>query len=879
MRPLPRTGVLGTALVCLAGSLVLGAAVPASAAGPSPDPQAAAAAAPTGIAVNEVDPSADWVELVNTTATPQDASGLVLRDDADDHGVVVPAGTVLTPGGHVVLDTDADALGEAGFGLGKADAARLFAADGTTLLDSFSWPTQPATSWGRCPEGTGGFVVTGAATRGEVNDCTPPATTPPTTPPTVPAVPGALVVNEVESNGDDTDWVELTTTGDSPVDVSGFTFRDDDDSRVPYTLPAGSVVTPGGFLVVDQASGSNPAGFDFGLGNADSARLFDRTGAPAASYSWPAHATVSWGRCPDGTGDLVDTTRSTKGEANDCSSPVRVNEVESQDGEPGDWVELTSIGATAVDVSGYALTDAGGGRSVLPAGSTLAPGGFLVLDQLGYGLGGADSVTLTDAAGTEVDSYAWTAHATTTWGRCPDGTGDLGTTLAPTKGTANACEGAPLPWPGGPEETPVDAEDTFAGDLSGLDVEPSGTAAPGTLWAVQNGDGLLYRAVSDGAGGWTVGEPWTLAYPGGGAGVVDAEGVTVADDSAAGGVYVSSERDNSVGSVSRPSVLRYEPTGVGGTLTATREWALAPDFPGLGANAGLEGITWVPDSFLTAGGLLDASTGAAYDPARYPGHGDGLFLVGVEGTAAVYAYALSEDGSADRVATVPTGFDLVADVQFDADLGALWVVCDEACGGRTALFELTDGAFTEAAQFLPPADADPGLANEGFAVDTEATCVDGVRTTFYADDADTDGFSLRTGTLSCVDEGGENPGGEHPGGEGPPGEQPGAGGPGTPPGPGPTQPGPTHPGPTHPGPTQPGTPQPGTSQPGTVQPAPVQPVTPPVTRPATQPVAGPRPGTPAALASTGAEIGTWAALAGLLVLTGAGAVVAGRRRA
>jgi len=41
------------------------------------------------------------------------------------------------------------------------------------------------------------------------------------------------------------------------------------------------------------------------------------------------------------------------------------------------------------------------------------------------------------------------------------------------------------------------------------------------------------------------------------------------------------------------------------------------------------------------------------------------------------------------------------------------------------------------------------IANEGFAVADDAVCVDGAKPTFYADDADTDGFSLREGTLPC----------------------------------------------------------------------------------------------------------------------------------
>ncbi|WP_201297500.1 lamin tail domain-containing protein, partial [Bacillus altitudinis] len=127
----------------------------------------------------------------------------------------------------------------------------------------------------------------------------------------------------------------------------------------------------------------------------------------------------------------VDTTASTKGAANDCSSPVRINEVESQDGTPGDWVELTNTGSTTVDLGGYVLRDSDDDHAyTIPAGTTVAAGGFTVLDEaaFGFGLGKADSARLFDARGAVVDSTSWTAHATTTYGRNPDGTGDFAET-------------------------------------------------------------------------------------------------------------------------------------------------------------------------------------------------------------------------------------------------------------------------------------------------------------------------------------------------------------------------------------------------------------------------------------------------------------------
>lgn len=55
----------------------------------------------------------------------------------------------------------------------------------------------------------------------------------------------AIVVNEVESNGDATDWIEFMNVGTEPVDLSGYIVKDDNDSRT-LAVPAGTIVEPGG---------------------------------------------------------------------------------------------------------------------------------------------------------------------------------------------------------------------------------------------------------------------------------------------------------------------------------------------------------------------------------------------------------------------------------------------------------------------------------------------------------------------------------------------------------------------------------------------------------------------------------------------------------
>src|SRR5262249_49551939 len=139
------------------------------------------------------------------------------------------------------------------------------------------------------------------------------------------------------------------------------------------------------------------------------------------------------------------------------------------------------------------------------------------------------------------------------------------------------------------------------------------------------------------------------------------------------GMYVSTERDNNANAVSRLSVLRFDPSAAGATLTATNEWNLTADLPPSGPNLGLEAISWVPDTFLVSKGFFDENKNRAYNPADYANHGSGLFFVGLESNGGVYGYALDHVGGGfTRIATITTGFPSVMDLQFDRDLNDLW---------------------------------------------------------------------------------------------------------------------------------------------------------------------------------------------------------------
>lgn len=432
-------------------------------------------------------------------------------------------------------------------------------------------------------------------------------------------------------------------------------------------------------------------------------------------------------------------------------STVRINEVESSDGSSGDWIELVNTGTAAVNVSKWILKDNDDSHSYkIPSGTSLAPHAYLALNvESSFGLGSSDAARLFTADGsTVVDSYTWTSHASTTYGRCPDGTGAFTTTTAPTTGTANACGEGGQPsdtvWPGGAEATVADGSNVFGENLSGLSFE-----SPRVLWAVDNGPSKLYRLVPSGtkwrpdtAGGWSSGK--TLRYKGGG-GDPDAEGVVFTPD----GLFVATERDNSHGSTSMPKILRFNASSTASSLKATAEWNLASDLPSLPANAGPEGISWIPDTFLTAHGFRDEHTSVTYNPAAYPGHGSGLFFAGIEANGTVYAYALNLSGDGyTRVATIASGFPSVMDLEFEPATGHLWAACDDTCQGRTMTLGInTQGHFAVAHTYNRPTGM-PNYNNEGFAIAPQTTCTVGHKQVMWSDDNSDGGHALRAGTLN-----------------------------------------------------------------------------------------------------------------------------------
>jgi hypothetical protein len=115
-------------------------------------------------------------------------------------------------------------------------------------------------------------------------------------------------------------------------------------------------------------------------------------------------------------------------------------------------------------------------------------------------------------------------------------------------------------------------------------------------------------------------------------------------------------------------------------------------------------------------------------PGSYPGHGTGLYFVGLEDNDAIYAYALNQSTSGyTRVATIASGFPAVMDLEFEPETGHHWAVCDDTCQGQTTTLDLNpQGKFAATATYNRPSGMS-NLNNEGFAIAPQSTCSAGHR--------------------------------------------------------------------------------------------------------------------------------------------------------
>ena len=332
----------------------------------------------------------DWIELRNPSNTAVDLAGMSLTDDVTDpRRWVFPQGSVVAANGYLVVlcdagvpaSTNTSATLNTGFGLNASgDEIYLFnqPSTGGELLDAVVFGLQARDlSIGRSPANNTNWIAT-VPTRGTDNLAAALGD------------PALLRINEWMANptsGDD--WIELFNGAAQPVALAGFGITDDLNDRFKNRLPALSFIGAGadGFQRFeadnDPDAGANHLSFRLSAGG-ESLGIFNAAGQAIDSVSFGAQIEgISQGRLPDGSGNILAFPgHATPGDANFLTlADIVINEVLTHSTLPReDAIELHSIGANGIDISGWYLSDAQNRplKFRIPDGTILPAGGFVV---------------------------------------------------------------------------------------------------------------------------------------------------------------------------------------------------------------------------------------------------------------------------------------------------------------------------------------------------------------------------------------------------------------------------------------------------------------------------------------------------------------------
>ena len=327
-------------------------------------------------------------------------------------------------------------------------------------------------SWGRRGDGEGDWENTGAATPAEPNMPAPPPLS------------DLVVINELMADNKSTfadeagefdDWIEIYNIGSEAADLSGCTMSDGLDTPDEWTIPAGTIVPAGTYLIIwaDEDLDQGPLHADFKLGGqGDELGLWTPEGELIDSITFGDQSEdVSFGRLPNGGPDwqyLQIPTPTTSNVADPTQVPeLYINEVMASNletiadeaGEYDDWVEVYNPGPVDVDMGGLFMTDdmEDPGAWLVPDGVIVPAQGFLLIwadndpeqgnthgtFQLSgsgetVGLFALDGVTIIDT----VDFPA--LESDTAYGRIEDG-GSVWDVLPATPGSSNQGDAKPCP--------------------------------------------------------------------------------------------------------------------------------------------------------------------------------------------------------------------------------------------------------------------------------------------------------------------------------------------------------------------------------------------------------------------------------------------------
>ncbi len=183
------------------------------------------------------------------------------------------------------------------------------------------------------------------------------------------------------ADGDFEDWFELYNAGTNDADLATYTLTDDPDNPAKFSIPPGTIIPPGGFLLVwaDEETDQDTAGQDlhvnFKLAQAgEQIALFDPNGASVDTVTFaPQSGDISLGRYPDGADlpayEMVEPTPRSPNRLTGGNRPPVFELVPAQTVAEGSLLAFT-VKATDADPGEtvrYSLGTGAPGQAVLDA--------------------------------------------------------------------------------------------------------------------------------------------------------------------------------------------------------------------------------------------------------------------------------------------------------------------------------------------------------------------------------------------------------------------------------------------------------------------------------------------------------------------------------
>ncbi|HEV2694807.1 MAG TPA: lamin tail domain-containing protein [Verrucomicrobiae bacterium] len=273
------------------------------------------------------------------------------------------------------------------------------------------------------------------------------------------------------TDGKNLEFIELYNSNPWYHDISGYQITCAD---VTYKFPAGTVIPGASYLVVAAAPAdvqsiygiTNVMGPYIGsLKKSETLQLIDEQGAVLLTvpysniYPWPVAATSTghsivlsnptYGEGDPRAWDISDITGGSPGTAESFRpGPLRnvvINEILPHSENPlvPQFIELYNHSTQSNDVSGCILTDnITTNKFTVPAGTVIAPAGFVAFTQFGFTLNGAGgTLYLIKPDGSRIlDAVQYAGQADgVSYGRWPDGANDFYAFTTNTPATNNSA--------------------------------------------------------------------------------------------------------------------------------------------------------------------------------------------------------------------------------------------------------------------------------------------------------------------------------------------------------------------------------------------------------------------------------------------------------